>query len=204
MKNVLPIGVLASGSGTNLQSIIDASESGRLSAKVRVVISDVPDAKAIDRARKHGIPAFAVQRADFPSRQEFEKRIVETLRGHGVELVCLAGYMRIIGKTVLDAFPMKIVNIHPALLPSFPGLEGQRQALEYGVKVAGCTVHFVDEIADHGPIIAQAAVEVKEGDTVDALRERILKEEHRIYPLAIQLYADGRLTVRGRSVMISG
>lgn len=202
-KKPLPIGVLASGSGTNLQSIIDASESGRINAEVKVVISDAPDARALGRAKKHGIPAFVVQRSEFKSKQDFEQRIVSLLTEHGVSLVCLAGYMRIVGKTVLDAFSMRIVNIHPALLPSFPGLDGQRQALDYGVKVAGCTVHFVDELTDHGPIIMQAVVEVKEGDTVDALRERILKEEHRIYPEAIGLYAEGMLTVEGRRVRIT-
>ncbi|MFA4974103.1 MAG: phosphoribosylglycinamide formyltransferase [bacterium] len=203
-KNPFPIGVLASGSGTNLQSIIDASESGKINAEVKIVISDTPGAKALERAKKHGIPALLVQRGDFKSKLDFEQRIVSLLAEHGVSLVCLAGYMRIIGKTLLDAFSMKIVNIHPALLPSFPGLDGQRQALDYGVKIAGCTVHFVDELTDHGPIIAQAAVEVKEDDTVDSLRERIIKEEHRIYPEAIGLYADGRLTVEGRRVRITG
>ncbi len=203
-KNPFPIGVLASGSGTNLQSIIDASESGRINAEVKIVISDTPGAKALERAKKHGIPALLVQRGDFKSKLDFEQRIVSLLAEHGVSLVCLAGYMRIVGKTLLDAFSMRIVNIHPALLPSFPGLDGQRQALDYGVKIAGCTVHFVDELTDHGPIIAQAAVEVKEDDTVDSLRERIIKEEHRIYPEAIGLYADGRLTVEGRRVRITG
>ncbi len=203
-KNSLPIGVLASGSGTNLQSIIDASESGKINAEVKIVISDTPGAKALERAKKHGIPALLVQRGDFKSKLDFEQRIVSLLAEHGVSLVCLAGYMRIVGKTLLDAFSMRILNIHPALLPSFPGLDGQRQALDYGVKVAGCTVHFVDELTDHGPIIAQAAVEVKEDDTVDSLRERIIKEEHRIYPKAIGLYADGRLTVEGRRVRITG
>lgn len=203
-KKPFPIGVLASGSGTNLQSIIDASESGRINAEVKIVISDTPGAKALERAKKHWIPALLVQRGDFKSKLDFEQRIVSLLAEHGVSLVCLAGYMRIVGKTLLDAFSMKIVNIHPALLPSFPGLDGQRQALDYGVKIAGCTVHFVDELTDHGPIIAQAAVEVKEDDTVDSLRERIIKEEHRIYPEAIGLYADGRLTVEGRRVRITG
>ena len=203
-KNPFPIGVLASGSGTNLQSIIDASESGKINAEVKIVISDTPGAKALERAKKHGIPALLVQRGDFKSKLDFEQRIVSLLAEHGVSLVCLAGYMRIVGKTLLDAFSMRIVNIHPALLPSFPGLDGQRQALDYGVKIAGCTVHFVDELTDHGPIIAQAAVEVKEDDTVDSLRERIIKEEHRIYPEAIGLYADGRLTVEGRRVRITG
>ncbi len=203
MASKLTIGVLASGSGTNLQAIIDATEAGRIDADIRAVISDVPEARALDRARKHGIPAIAIERKQFVSKSDFENEIVSALKGHGVELVCLAGYMRIIGKTVLSTFPGRIINIHPALLPSFPGLEGQRQTFDYGAKVAGCSAHFVDELTDHGPIIKQAAVEVREDDTVETLKERILTEEHRIYPEAIQLYAEDRLTVEGRRVRIA-
>jgi len=203
MADSLDIGVLASGSGTNLQAIIDAAESGRVHARVRCVISDVPGAQALERAKRHGICAEAVERKDFESKADFEERIVEMLIEHGVKLVCLAGYMRIVGRTVLQAFPDRIINIHPALLPSFPGLEGQRQALDYGVKVAGCTVHFVDEKTDHGPIIRQAAVEVREDDTVETLKARILEQEHRIYPEAIELIAQGKLTLEGRRVRIA-
>jgi len=204
MASKLTIGVLASGSGTNLQAIIDATETGRIDADVRVVISDVPEARALTRAREHGIPAIAIERKQSVSKSEFENRIVDAMKEHGVKLVCLAGYMRIVGKTMLSSFPNRIINIHPTLLPSFPGLEGQRQAFDYGAKVAGCTVHFVDELTDHGPIIKQAAVEVREDDTAETLQKRILAEEHRIYPEAIQLYAKGRLTVEGRRVRIAG
>jgi phosphoribosylglycinamide formyltransferase 1 len=199
----LPIGILASGNGSNLQAIIDASESGRIDAEIRVVVSDVPDAFALTRARRHGIPTAAIERKGFASKEDFEKRIVQELSGHGVALVCLAGFMRIVGTTLLAAFPERVLNIHPALLPSFPGLHGPRQAIEYGVKVAGCTVHVVDEQTDHGPIIAQAAVDVLEGDIADTLAARILREEHRIYPTAIQLIAEGRLSIQGRRAVIA-
>lgn len=201
-SKALNLGILVSGSGTNLQSIIDACESGQIKAAVKVVISDKTQAFALERAKKHGIPAVVVERKPYPSKEAFEREIVAALQKHGVELVCLAGFMRIIGPTLLHSFPSRIINIHPALLPSFPGLEGQKQAFDYGVKVAGCTVHFVDEKTDHGPIIMQAAVEVKEDDDVDALKARILKEEHRIYPAAIELIAENRVRLEGRKVKI--
>jgi phosphoribosylglycinamide formyltransferase-1 len=201
--SVIRIGVLASGTGTNLQAIIDSAMAGRIPAEVRAVISDVPGAMALDRARRHGIAAVAIERKDFSANAEFERRILSALCEHGVELVCLAGYMRIVGPTLLREFEGRMINIHPALLPSFPGLHAQRQALEHGVKVAGCTVHFVDEETDHGPIICQAAVPVLEGDTHESLAERILAEEHRIYPEAIRLFAEGRLTIEGRRVRIA-
>ncbi len=198
----IPLGVLVSGSGTNLQAIIDASESGKIDADVRVVVSDVPDAKALERARKHKITAVAIERKDFESKVAFESEIVKAFGEHGAEFVCLAGFMRIIGDTLLRAFTNRIINIHPALLPSFPGLEGQKQAFDYGVKVSGATVHFVDEKTDHGPIICQAVVEVFEDDTVETLGARILEQEHIIYPQAIQLIAEGRVSVEGRRVHI--
>jgi phosphoribosylglycinamide formyltransferase-1 len=198
----IPLGVLVSGSGTNLQAIIDASESGGIDAEVKVVISDVPSAKALDRARKHKIPAVAVERKNFESKKAFETEIVKSLRDHGTELVCLAGFMRIIGDTLLGSFQNRIINIHPALLPSFPGLDGQEQAFDWGVKVSGATVHFVDEKTDHGPIICQTAVEVFEDDTVETLKARILEQEHIIYPKAIQLIAEGRVSIEGRCVHI--
>jgi len=201
-KKKIQLGVLVSGSGTNLQAIIDASESGRIDAEVKVVISDVPSAKAIDRAKKHGIPAVAIERKDFDSKKAFESEIVKSLRDHGADLVCLAGFMRIIGDTLLTSFENRIINIHPALLPSFPGLDAQGQAFEYGVKVSGATVHFVDEKTDHGPIICQTSVEVFEDDTVETLRARILEQEHIIYPKAIQLIAEGRVSIRGRRVHV--
>jgi len=198
----LKLGVLASGNGSNLQAVIDSCEAGRIKACVACVISDDARARALERAEAHGIPAIAIERSTFDSKKEFEESISAKLDEHGVELVCLAGFMRIVGKTLLSRFENRIINIHPALLPSFLGLEGQRQAFEYGVKVAGCTVHFVDEKTDHGPIICQAAVEVKEDDTLESLKERILEKEHVIYPRAIGLIAEGRLTIEGRRVKI--
>lgn len=200
----LQLGVLASGSGTNLQSIIDACESGAIDARVCVVVSDKEDAKALDRARNHDIPAFCFNRKSFASKKEFEASILEKFGEHGTELVCLAGYMRIVGGTLLQPYAGKMINIHPALLPAFPGLDGQRQAWEYGVKVAGCTVHFVDDKMDNGPIIGQIAVEVQENDTVDTLQKRILKQEHKLYPRCIQLIAEGKVRIEGRKVIIKG
>lgn len=198
----ITIGVLVSGSGTNLQAIIDACGENRIDARVSVVISDTPEVKAIERARAHGIAALVIERKNFKNRKAFEEAVIAALEQHGVELVCLAGFMRIVGPTLLGAFPHRIINIHPALLPSFPGLEGPKQALDYGVKIAGATVHFVDEKTDHGPIIKQAAVEVLEEDTTETLKARILEQEHRIYSEAIQLIAEKRLTIEGRRVRI--
>ncbi len=198
----LSIGVLASGSGTNLQSIIDACKQGQIPARVAVVISDNRNAYALERARKANIPALVFERGAFADRHAFEGAIVEALQSADVELVCLAGFMRIIGKTILNAFVERILNIHPALLPAFPGLEGQRQAFEYGTKIAGCTVHFVDAKTDHGPIVLQAAVPVLDSDTVDKLAARILREEHALFPEAIRLFAEGALHIEGRRVVI--
>ena len=202
MKKRLKLGVLASGSGTNLQAILESCAAQRISAEVKIVISDVPGAKALERAKKSGVATAVHERNSYPSKKEYEAAIVADLKGHDVELVCLAGYMRIVGKEFLSAFPDRVINIHPALLPSFPGLNAQQQAFEYGVKVSGCTVHFVDDQTDHGPIIAQAMVPVLENDTVESLQQRILKEEHRIYSEAIQLYAEERLIIEGRRVRI--
>lgn len=203
MKKV-NIGVLVSGSGSNLQSIIDAIESGHLNAEITVVLSNNPDAFALERSRKHGIPAQIVNHRDFPKREDFDGQLVSILKSRDVELVVLAGFMRVITPSFLHAFPMKVMNIHPALLPAFPGVHVQQMALEYGVKFAGCTVHFVDEGVDSGPIIIQSAVPVYDEDTVDILSARILKEEHQIYPQAIQLYAEGKLMIQGRRVKVSG
>ncbi|MFH0799259.1 MAG: phosphoribosylglycinamide formyltransferase [Pseudomonadota bacterium] len=194
--------MLVSGNGTNLQAIIDAAETGRIDAEVSAVVSDQAGAPALERARRHKIASAVIERSRFESRDAFEEAIAAEFKGHGVELVCLAGFMRILGGRLLKEFPGSIINIHPALLPSFGGLDAQRQAFEYGAKLSGCTVHFVDEKIDHGPIIMQAAVEVREGDTVEALKERILKEEHRIYPQAIQLIAEKRVAIEGRRVKI--
>jgi phosphoribosylglycinamide formyltransferase-1 len=198
----LRLGVLASGRGSNLQSIMDAAAAGKIKAEVAVVISDNKDAFALERARKAGIPALHVNPKNYGSKDEYERAILKLLKEHNVQLVCLAGYMRIVGKVILDAFPNRVINIHPALLPSFPGLHGQQQAWEYGVKYSGCTVHFVDEGMDTGSIIIQAVVPVYDDDTADTLAARILEQEHIIYPEAIGLLADGRLKLSGRKVLI--
>jgi len=200
MKN---IAVLASGRGTNLLAIIDNIENGNIKANLSCVISDNKDAAVLERARKHGIEAIYVDPG--PKKTwlipEVEQKYVQTLQEHNVDLVCLAGFMRILKKPLLTAFAGKIINIHPALLPSFPGLEVQRKALEYGVKFSGCTVHFVDDTVDGGPIITQAAVPVLDDDTPETLAARILKEEHRIYTEAINLVLSGKFRIDGRRVI---
>jgi phosphoribosylglycinamide formyltransferase-1 len=199
---MLKLGVLASGRGSNFQAIIDSIESGYLNAKVTVLITDNPEAYAIKRAEKHGIPHLVMLPRDYPSKDAYYEAIAKELKKREVELVILAGFMRVVKKPLIDAYPMRIMNIHPALLPSFPGLHGQRQAVEYGVKVSGCTVHFVDEGVDTGPVIIQAVVPVYDDDTEETLSERILRQEHRIFPYAIKLFAEGRLSVQGRVVKI--
>ncbi|KAF1086433.1 Phosphoribosylglycinamide formyltransferase [Sporotomaculum syntrophicum] len=196
------LGVLVSGRGSNLQCIMDACAAGKIPARVAVVISDHSDAYALERARQAGIPALAVNMRDYPDKAGYELYIVEVLQKHGVHLVCLAGYMRLVGPTLLGAFAGRIMNIHPALLPSFPGLHAQEQAWRYGVKYSGCTVHFVDDGMDTGPIIMQAVVPVYDDDTVDMLTERILEQEHRIYPEAVKLYCEDKLIVEGRRVRV--
>jgi len=198
----LALGVLVSGSGTNLQSIIDEIEGGRLPAEIRVVISNNPEAYALKRAENHGLPTVVLDHHDFPKREDFDRKLVKVLEGYSVELVVLAGFMRVLTPVFLRAFPGRVMNIHPALLPAFPGTHGQKQAWEYGVKFTGCTVHFVDEGVDTGPIIIQAVVPVYDDDTVETLSARILKKEHQIYPRAIALYAEGKLEIRGRKVII--
>jgi phosphoribosylglycinamide formyltransferase-1 len=196
------IGVLCSGRGTNLQSIIAAVESGQIPALIGVVLTDKPDVMALERAEKAGIPNFCVNRKECSDKQEFEEKLVEKLREHGVTLVVLAGFMRILSPYFVRAFKGRILNIHPALLPSFPGAHAHRDVLEYGVKVSGVTVHFVDEGMDSGPIILQAAVPVEDDDTEDTLAARVLVEEHKIYPRAIELYLKNKLKVEGRMVRI--
>jgi len=202
----LRVGVLASGRGSNLQAIIDAIEAGTLTARIAAVVSNKQDAQALERARRHGMPGVFLDPAQYKdradSREAYDRAVLEVLQKHDVELVALAGYMKIVTRVLIAAYPNRIMNIHPSLLPSFPGLEAQQQALDWGVKVSGCTVHFVTEGVDTGPIIRQAAVPVKENDTAETLEARILAEEHRIYPEAIQLFADGRLSVEGRRVRI--
>jgi phosphoribosylglycinamide formyltransferase-1 len=196
------IGVLVSGRGSNLQSIIDHVESGYLKdVKLSVVISDVKDAFALERAKRYGINAVFIDPHAYESKMGFEEKIIATLKDYNVDLVLLAGYMRILGSEVIRAYRDRIMNIHPALLPSFKGLHGPRQALEYGVKVAGCTVHFVDEGVDSGPIILQSCVSVKDNDTESTLASRILEQEHRIFPEAIKLFTEGKLKVDGRIVL---
>lgn len=196
------IGVLVSGSGSNLQSIIDKIEQGSLSAEISVVICNNPQAYALERCARHGIKCVLMGHAEFPDREAFDRRMAQVLHENGVELVIMAGFMRVLSGEFLRAFPLKVMNIHPALLPSFPGLHGQKQAFDYGVKFSGCTVHFADAGVDTGPIIIQAAVPVYDDDSEETLAARILNEEHRIYPQAIQLFAEGKLEVRGRKVFI--
>lgn len=197
------IGVLISGSGTNLQSIIDAIEAGTVPGRISCVISNRADAYGLERARAHNIPAIVISHRDHPTREDYDRTLVETLQQHGVELVVLAGFMRIITPAFLEAFPHRVLNIHPALLPSFPGIHAQKQALEYGVRFSGCTVHFVDSGTDTGPIVLQAVVPVLPHDTEDSLSARIRVEEHRLYPEAVRLFCQGRLRVEGRHVVIA-
>lgn len=196
------LGVLVSGSGSNLQAIIDNIEAGSLAAGIAVVISNEPGVYGLARAEKHGLKTVLVNHRDFSSRLAFDRRLVEVLQGHGVELVVLAGFMRVITSTLLDAFPNRVMNIHPALLPCFPGVHVWQKAVDYGVKFSGCTVHFVDEGTDTGPVIIQAVVPVLDDDTAETLSGRILKQEHRIYTKAIQLFAQGRLDIQGRRVRV--
>ncbi len=193
MALVITLGVLASGSGTNLQAILDAIAAGKLDARVAVVVSNVEGAGALDRARTAGVPAVVVDHKKHADRRAFDAAVVDVLRAHGVEWVVLAGFMRLLTDVLLDAFPMRVVNIHPALLPAFPGVHAQRQALEYGVRVTGCTVHLVDRGTDTGPIVAQAAVPVRDGDDEETLRLRILRREHDLLPRVLQWIAEGRV-----------
>jgi phosphoribosylglycinamide formyltransferase-1 len=203
LSKKLRLGVLASGNGSNLQAIIDRCREGELPAEVVLVLSNKSQAGALTRARKAGIATLVIDHRDHPERAAFDQAMVAALRNAEVDLVVLAGFMRILTPVFLEAFPQRIMNIHPALLPAFPGINAQRKALEYGVKIAGCTVHFVDPGVDSGPIIIQAAVPVLDDDDETTLSRRILEQEHRIYPEAIQLYAEGRLHIEGRHVRIS-
>jgi phosphoribosylglycinamide formyltransferase-1 len=200
----LRIGVLASGRGSNLQAIIDAIERRDLDVELAVVISDVADARALEIARRAGVDAVYIDPEKKKARmtQAAEQKIIDELKSRDVGLIALAGFMRILSPNFVSTFRLRILNIHPSLLPSFPGLKVQQKALEYGVKFSGCTVHFVDEGVDTGPIIIQAAVPILDDDTEKSLSARILKEEHRIYPEAIRLFAEGRLVVEGRRVKL--
>jgi phosphoribosylglycinamide formyltransferase-1 len=202
MAQPLKLGVLISGSGSNLQAIIDNIEKGTLKASIRIVISNNPDAFGVTRAQKHGLPAAVLKHEEFGTREDYDAELIRLLRSKEVDLVVLAGFMRLLTPVFLKAFPQKIINIHPALLPSFPGIHGPKDACEYGVKFSGCTVHFVDEGVDTGPIIIQSVVPVFSNDTTETLAARILKEEHRIYPQAIQFFAEGKVALSGRKVQI--
>src|SRR5215475_5866265 len=204
--NALRVAVLASGRGSNLQAIIDAIEAGQIQAKIVTVISNKQEAVALHRARKHGLPDLFVDPKPFAgrpdSREAYDQALLDLLKKYDVELVLLAGYMKIITGVLVNAYANRMMNIHPSLLPSFPGLDAQKKAIDWGCKLAGCTVHFVTEGVDEGPIILQAAVPILDGDNSDTLAARILVQEHKIYPRAVQLFAEGRLRIEGRRVFI--
>ncbi len=195
-KKPLKLGVLLSGSGTNFQAILDAIAASKLDAKVSVVISNVASAGGLERAKKNDIPAIVIDHRRYGNRKDFDAAVVEVLVGHDVDYVVLAGFMRVVSNVLLDAFPMRIVNIHPALLPAFPGLNAQSQAFAYGVKISGCTVHFVDAGTDTGPIIAQAVVPILSEDDDEKLRQRILAAEHHLLPTVLQWIAEGRVSAK--------
>ncbi len=201
MNNAV-LGVLASGRGSDLQSIIDAVAAGQIKAKIGVVLTDKPNVMALERAKKAGIPAICIDRKQCADRDEFEHKLVDELKKHGVTLVILAGFMRILSPYFVNEFKNCIMNIHPSLLPSFGGAHAHRDVLAYGVKVSGCTVHFVDEGMDSGPIIMQKAVPVLDDDTEETLAARVLEQEHIIYPKVIELYLAGKIHVNGRHVTI--
>ncbi len=200
----IKLGVLISGTGSNLQAIIDAILRGDLKAEIRLVISNRADAQGLERARRHGIETAVIEHGKFASREDFDTALLAALRDRSVELVALAGFMRLLSPVMLDAFPGRIMNIHNSLLPSFPGIHGPRDAIEYGVKLAGCTVFFVTPGVDVGPVIVQAAVPVLPGDDEQRLAARILQQEHRIFPHAIALFQQGRLEIEGRRVILKG
>jgi phosphoribosylglycinamide formyltransferase-1 len=196
------LGILISGRGTNLQALIDAIHGGRLDAQIGIVISNRAEAAGLERARAARIPTQVINHRAFSPRESFERALVAALREHDIGLVCLAGFMRLVGAPLLEAFPHAILNIHPSLLPAFPGVDAQRQALEHGVKISGVTVHFVTPELDGGPIVLQRAVPVHDDDTPETLAARILVEEHRIYPEAIQLVLDGHGRLEGRRFIV--
>ncbi len=204
MTAPLRVGVLASGRGSNLQALLDASARPGFPARVVLVISDRERASALERAAGSGIPAVFVNPKDFGDRDAYDAAVNRLLEAQGVGLVCLAGFMRLLGAPFVRAWRGRIMNIHPALLPAFPGLHAPRQALDHGVKVSGATVHFVDEGLDSGPIILQSSVPVEPGDTEQTLAARVLVEEHRLYPEAVRLFAEGRLRIEGRRVVVEG
>nr|WP_320161527.1 phosphoribosylglycinamide formyltransferase [uncultured Methanoregula sp.] len=196
------IAVLASGRGSNFQAVVDAIHAGSVQAICVALITDNPKAYALERAEQAGIPRVVIDYSSFPSREAYERALLSAMQDVNADLFVLAGYMRILGSSIVRAFPGKMVNIHPALLPCFTGLHAQRQAVQYGVKIAGCTVHFVDESLDGGPIILQRCVPVLDGDDEDTLADRILEEEHICYPEAVRLFCEDRLVIAGRKVII--
>ncbi len=202
MSQPLKIAVLASGRGSNLQAIIDAIEAKTLNAVITLVISDKENAQALKRAAKHKIPHLFLDPKKSSFKDEYEEKLVEKIKQQGADLIVLAGWMRLLGEKFIKSFPDAIINIHPSLLPAFPGLDAQKQAFDYGVKYTGCTVHFVDEGMDTGPIIAQQIVPVTGEDTLETLTKKILKEEHLLYPRVIQLISEGRVEKQGRKVRI--
>ena len=198
----IKLGILASGSGSNAQAMIDAVESGKLDAEICVIIANRPGAKVLERAAKHGIPHVCIDHKTFPDRESFDLRMVEELQKAGVDTVALAGYMRLVTPAFLDAFPNRVLNIHPAILPSFPGTHGARDAWEYGAKFSGCTVHIVNPVMDGGPIIVQAILPVRQDEDDEQLLDRIHVFEHRIYVQALQWMAEGRLRLEGRRMFL--
>jgi len=194
------LAVLVSGRGSNLQAIIDSIEESNLTAEISLILSNVPEAYALQRGKKHGLESVFLDPKYFSSRDDYEKRMIELLKTKSIDLVCLAGFMRILGKKFIKAFPRKIINIHPSLLPAFPGLNVQKKALEHGVKFSGCTVHFVNEEVDGGAIILQAVVPILDADDLQSLSDRILEQEHIIYPEAIRLIIEDNLVFSGRQV----
>jgi phosphoribosylglycinamide formyltransferase 1 len=199
--NKFKLAVLVSGRGSNLQAIIDSIEKNAVQAEIALVVSNVKDAFALKRANKHGLAGLFIDPKSFPDRNSYEQSLVEQIRSKSVDLICLAGYMQVLGKHFIESFPDRIINIHPSLLPAFPGLNVQKRALEHGVRFSGCTVHFVNEEVDGGAIISQAVVRIFDDDDEASLSERILAKEHLIYPEAIQLIREGKYTLAGRRVL---
>jgi phosphoribosylglycinamide formyltransferase-1 len=201
-RSLARVGILISGRGSNMVALLEAMKAHRVAAEPAVVVSNVPGAAGLAKAESFGVPTAVVDHTAVTPRSAHERAVLDILRSHRVDVVCLAGYLRRISPLLIGAYPNKMLNVHPALLPAFPGMNSQQQALDHGAKIAGCTVHIVDEQLDHGPIVLQAAVPVLEDDTVDSLSERILEQEHALYPKALSLMVSGRLVIEGRRVSI--
>jgi phosphoribosylglycinamide formyltransferase 1 len=198
--NIFKLAILVSGRGSNLQSIIDSIEKEELNANISIVISNNKDAMALTRAEKHNIKTIFIDPAGYLNKREYDKALIEKLKEFSIDLICLAGYMRILGEEVIQTFKEKIINIHPSLLPAFPGLNAQKQAINYGAKFSGCTVHFVDSGIDSGPIILQTAIPIYDNDDEKSLSERILEQEHHLYPKAIKMIKENQIKINGRTV----